>query len=153
MIATIERAAHLIAAYLEHALEELGVTHAEAHVLAQLARRGSTPIAILHREFGRKPSTLTNVIDRLENRGFVRREINRADRRSFVIHLTASGKRAAKRVRRVVDELEGRVAAAINGRDLQGLDAVARALAAAGEELMLEHRDDRRRRPPRSERD
>jgi MarR family 2-MHQ and catechol resistance regulon transcriptional repressor len=150
MLATIERAAHLIGDYLEHAVAELGITQAEAHVLAQLLRRGPTPIAILHREFGRKRSTLTNVIDRLENRGFVRREINRADRRSFVIHLTAPGERAAKRVTKVIDELEGRVAAAVRGRDLQGLDAVAGALAAASEELMLEGREDRRRRPPRT---
>ncbi len=146
MIATIERAAHLIGSYLDHALEPLGVTQAEAHVLAQLARHGPTPIAALHREFGHKRSTLTNVIDRLEDRGFVRREINPADRRSFVIHPTRSGKRAANHVAKVLDELEDQVVAAVKDCDLRGLDAVAGALDAASEALMLEDREAHRRR-------
>jgi MarR family 2-MHQ and catechol resistance regulon transcriptional repressor len=128
MLATLERAAHLIGTHLERTAGELGITHAEAHVLAQVARRGPTPIAVLHREFGRKRSTLTNVLDRLESRGLVRRELNPADRRSFVVHLTARGERAAARVLEVLDELERRVRTSVAERDLQGLEAVVTAL-------------------------
>jgi MarR family 2-MHQ and catechol resistance regulon transcriptional repressor len=128
MLATLERAAHLIGTHLERTAGELGITHAEAHVLAQVARRGPTPIAVLHREFGRKRSTLTNVLDRLESRGLVRRELNPADRRSFVVHLTARGERAAARVLAVLDELERRVRTSVAERDLQGLEAVVTAL-------------------------
>ena len=135
MIAIIERSTHLISAYLEAALDGLAVTQAEAHVLAQLGRHGPAPIGDLHREFGHKRSTLTSVIDRLEDRGFVRREINRSDRRSFVIHLTRSGGSAARRVTRILDALESRVRRGTTHRDLRGVDAVAAALAAAVEEL------------------
>jgi MarR family transcriptional regulator, 2-MHQ and catechol-resistance regulon repressor len=135
MLATIERGAHLIATYLEHALEDLGVTQAEAHVLAQLARRGPTSIATLHDELARKRSTLTNILDRLEIRGFVRREINREDRRSLVIHPTPAGERAAKQVVDVLDELEKEVEAAVTDRDLRGLDTVVESLAAKAHQL------------------
>jgi MarR family transcriptional regulator, transcriptional regulator for hemolysin len=131
MLSTIERAAHRIGTYVEHAASELGITQAEAHVLAQLARRGPTPIGTLHRDFGRKRSTLTNILDRLEQRRLVRRELNREDRRSFVVHLTASGERTATRVTAVLDELERAVEEAVTARDVRGLEAVATALDAA----------------------
>jgi DNA-binding MarR family transcriptional regulator len=131
MLATIERAAHLIGAYVEQAAGELGITQAEAHILAALAKHGPTPIGTLHRDFGRKRSTLTNIIDRLEQRGLVLRELNHEDRRSFVIHLTLSGKRAATRVTEALDELEREVTQIVSDRDRRGLDAVAKALASA----------------------
>ena len=129
MLATFERSAHLIGVYLERAAGELGITQAEAHVLAQLARHGPTPIATLHREFGHKRSTLTNILDRLEQRKLVRRKLNPDDRRSFLISLTASGERAASRVTAVLDGLERDVRSAVSDRDVRGLDAVATALA------------------------
>ena len=101
-----ERAAHLIGVYVERSAGELGITQAEAHVLAELHRHGPTQIATLHREFGHKRSTLTSILDRLERRKLIRRELNPDDRRSFVIHLTASGTRAASRVTDALDELE-----------------------------------------------
>ena len=123
---------------MDHALAGLGITQAEAHVLAQLHRRGPTSIADLQREFGHKRSTLTSVIDRLETRRWVRREINTADRRSFIIHLTRGGKSAARQVTAVLDELESHVRAHVSGRDLTGLEAVATALAAAARRSPLD---------------
>jgi DNA-binding MarR family transcriptional regulator len=128
MIATIERSTHLIASYLERSLPGLPVTQAEAHVLAQLERHGPTPLGELHREFGHKRSTLTSVIDRLENRAWVRREINPADRRSFVIRLTRRGRAPARGVTEALDRLEAEVHGAVSRRDLQGVEAVAAAL-------------------------
>ena len=140
MLATLERAAHLIGEHIERTAGELGITQAEAHVLAQLARRGSLPITTLHREFGHKRSTLTNILDRLEERELIRRELNRDDRRSFVIHLTQSGARRALRVRGVLDELEAKVREAVTDRDARGLDAIVEALEA------ILHRSQRTRR-------
>jgi DNA-binding MarR family transcriptional regulator len=128
IIASIERAAHLIGAHLEGTTSALRVTQGEAHVMAQLARRGPTAITTLHHEFGHKRSTLTNIIDRLEQRGLVRREPNANDRRSFVVHLTAPGRRTARRITKVLDQLENDVTELVVKRDVTGLDAVAGAL-------------------------
>jgi DNA-binding MarR family transcriptional regulator len=117
--------------HAERAGRELGITQAEVHVLVQLARRGATPIATLHREFGTKRSTLTNVLDRLEGHGFVRRELRGEDRRSFTIHLTRIGAVQARRLAKVMDELEAAVRSAVEERDLRGVQAVVDALHAA----------------------
>lgn len=45
-----------------------------------------------------RPSTLTSVVDRLERRGLVRRELDPADRRSFRVQLTVDGRAARVRV-------------------------------------------------------
>jgi DNA-binding MarR family transcriptional regulator len=128
MIEDIERATHLVAVHLERAAGDLGVTQAEAHVLAQLARRGPLAVAVLHHEFGHKRSTLTSVLDRLEARGLVRRTVNSADRRSFLVEPTETGRRAGDAVVRVVDALEARIRARVSERDLAGVRAVADAL-------------------------
>jgi DNA-binding MarR family transcriptional regulator len=128
MIAEIERAAHLIGVQLEHAASDLGLTQAEAHVLAQLARRGSLTVGDLHREFGHKRSTLTNVLDRLETRSLVERSVNPGDRRSFVVSLTVDGERVARRVAAILDQLERAVGGEVQARDLAGVRAVASAL-------------------------
>jgi DNA-binding MarR family transcriptional regulator len=126
---TLERGAHLVGRYLERSVGRLGITQAEAHVLAQVAARGPLPIATLHREFGRKRSTLTNVLDRLEERGLVRRALNPDDRRSFVVHLTARGARTARRVTDALAELERELRATVPASELDGVEHVVEALA------------------------
>jgi DNA-binding MarR family transcriptional regulator len=87
-------------------------------------------VAVLHKEFGHKRSTLTNVLDRLEGRKLVRRVLNPEDRRSFLIQPTAAGTRAGEQVARVLDELERDVLALVSDRDFAGVSAIAAALAA-----------------------
>jgi DNA-binding MarR family transcriptional regulator len=125
LVAAIERATHLLSLHLER---ETGVTQAEAHILARLGRGGPSSPSELHRLFGHTRSTVTSVLDRLEARGYVKRDVNPSDRRSFVISLTRSGKTAAARVLHVVDDLEGRIGKAASPRDLEGLAAVLAAL-------------------------
>jgi MarR family transcriptional regulator, transcriptional regulator for hemolysin len=126
--AIVERAAHLVGVYLDPVATALRITQGEAHVLAHLARHGPTAIAALHREFGHKRSTLTNIIDRLEGRKLVRRQLNPGDRRSFVVSLTAGGKRTARKVTEALDDLERDLAALVAERDLAGVVAVTLAL-------------------------
>jgi DNA-binding MarR family transcriptional regulator len=107
----------------ERSAGELGITQAEAHVLTELHRHGPTQIATLHREFGHKRSTLTSVLDRLERRKLIRRELNPDDRRSFVIRLRnarpALGTRAASRVTDALDELERSRRRALDSNELR----------------------------------
>jgi len=130
MIATtVERSAHLIGAYLDRTIGDLRLTQAEAHVLVALSEHGPMPIGALHREFGHKPSTLTNVVDGLERRDLVMREKNPDDRRSVLIRLTDPGIDVAGRVIAALTDLQEKLSAAVSGRDLQAVDTVARALA------------------------
>jgi DNA-binding MarR family transcriptional regulator len=129
-VATLERAAHLIGSYVERVARGLDISQAEAHVLAQLERHGPLPIAELHRAFGTKRSTLTNLLDRMERRRLVRRELNKKDRRSFTIHPTRTGIAYGRRVVREVDELEARLRKEVAARDLEAVEVVVAALAA-----------------------
>ena len=138
--ATVERGAHLIGVYVEAVLGELAITQGEAHVLAHLARHGPTSIATLHREFGHKRSTLTNIIDRLEQRKLVRRELNPHDRRSFVVHLSAAGRRTARPVVEALDQLERELTDAAGKRDLDGLAAIVEALETITQRQSLQSR-------------
>jgi DNA-binding MarR family transcriptional regulator len=110
-------------------MSALGITQGEAHVLAHLERSGRTPIGALHHEFGHKRSTLTSIVDRLEARDLVLRELNRDDRRSFIVRLTPAGRRVAGRVTAALDALDRELAGAAATRDLAGLQTIIRALA------------------------
>ena len=92
LVPAIERAAHLLGLYLERQTGALELTQAEAHVLGRLGRGGSTSPTELHRLFGHKRSTLTGILDRLEARGYLTRELNAGDRRSLIVSLTKEGK-------------------------------------------------------------
>jgi DNA-binding MarR family transcriptional regulator len=94
-----------------------------------------TPAGRGNRLGRRGANALTNVIDRLERRDFVRRQINPADRRSFVVHLTRVGESAAARVTEVLDELERAIKRAVTSRDVQGLAAVSAALETAVQQI------------------
>jgi len=118
IITSIQRSTHLIASYLEREVPGLG--HADARVLAALADGGSRTVAELHRDFGHKRSTLTSILDRLETRGLVTREIERIDRRSFRIRLTSRGAQTARRVAGAFRRVEARVGRATSDAAIRG---------------------------------
>ena len=77
---------------------------------------------------GTKASTLTSVLDRLERRGYVVREMDAADRRSFRLVLTESGSTVAARAREVIADLEQRALGGISSAQIAGFNAVITAL-------------------------
>ena len=126
-IPDIHRATHRIGLYLERAAD-LGVTQGEAHILAHLGSSGDSTVAELHRAFAHKRSTLTSILDRLAARGLVVRESHAADRRTFLVSLTAEGEALAARVLEHLEALEARVLEHASPRQLQGFAAVLKVL-------------------------
>lgn len=137
IIPAVHRAAHAIALVLDQAAD-LGVTQAEAHVLSHLADRGETTVAEIHQAFGHKRSTLTSILDRLETRGLITREVSAEDRRSFTVGLTRQGKTFAAKVSAYLEALEADVRRRLGKADLEAFDRVVDAVAA------LAHRQDAR---------
>lgn len=123
----IERLSQKTGRYLEEQLSRLGVTDLEAHVLWHL-RKGGRALGELHQAFGVQPSTLTGVIDRLEARGYAYRQLNPADRRSFVIELNAAGQRIAESVTGVIDGFDLAVRRRVRPSDLDGFVNVVEAI-------------------------
>jgi len=127
LIFSIHRATHRIGLYIQRHAPDL--TQAEAHILCHLYEFGDSAVSTLHRAFAHKRSTLTSVLDRLADKGYVTRELDPADRRSFRVSLTADGRRVAGAARAAAEDLERAALAAISDADLAGFRAVARALA------------------------
>ena len=130
LIPSLHRATHQVGLYVS-GIPGLGVTQAEAHILDHLASHGSCTVGQLHRAFAHRRSTLTSVLDRLADRGLIRRDSSEADRRTFVISLTAGGRPVAARVHDALGRLEARALADAAPRDREGFETVLAALEKA----------------------
>jgi len=129
LVPPIHRATHRIGLYLAGVRED-GLSQGEAHILALLATSAPATIADLHRGLAHKRSTLTSILDRLADRGFITREVGAADRRTFVITPTAKGRQAARRVHRHLTDLEQAIARRVTSDDVKGFMKVVSAVEA-----------------------
>jgi DNA-binding MarR family transcriptional regulator len=77
-----------------------GVTVAQAATLEALADGGGLRLGELGSRLGITASTLSRNINRLEERGLVRRRPDVEDRRAAVVELTTDGRRAAAEIER-----------------------------------------------------
>ena len=131
MILALHRAAHATLQELARQLAHLGLNASELNVLGCLADGRSRSVGQLVADTATRPTTLTSILDRLAHKGLMVRELDAADRRSFLISLTPEGRQAAATVRRSVRQLEQSALAAVSDTDLAGFQAVTRALTEA----------------------
>lgn len=124
----LHRATHVTIQALVQLLARLELGPAEINVLACLAAASPLPAGLLGTATGTKPSTLTSVLDRLAGRGFTAREVDQADRRSFLVSLTPDGRAAAGHVSDAIGDLERRALGRVTGAELAGFQAVIKAL-------------------------
>jgi MarR family transcriptional regulator, organic hydroperoxide resistance regulator len=130
-VLALQRTTHHTLHALSQELAELNLTAAEINALANLAGRGALNVRELSEQTGTRASTLTGVLDRLERRGFLTRELDAADRRSFRLPLTEAGRAAAGRVRAAVAALEGAALTGLSADQVAGFHAVVAALQEA----------------------
>jgi DNA-binding MarR family transcriptional regulator len=127
LVHPVHRATHRIGLYLDH-LRARRLTQGEAHVLALLAHSRRANVADLHRGLAHKRSTLTSILDRLAARGLIKRAVGETDRRTFVVRLTAKGRRLAQRVQRHLSALERAVVRRVSAANIKGFNKVVAAL-------------------------
>jgi DNA-binding MarR family transcriptional regulator len=131
LVPPIHRATHRIGLYLADLrddLRDVALSQGEAHILALLATSGPSTIAELHRGLAHKRSTLTSILDRLAERGFVTRAVGATDRRTFVITPTRKGRRVARRIHGHLTDLERAAAARVSADDIRGFMRVVAAV-------------------------
>jgi DNA-binding MarR family transcriptional regulator len=116
LVPPIHRATHRIGLYLA-GLRASGLSQGEAHILAHLAKSSPASISQLHRGLAHKRSTLTSILDRLVERRLVTREVGAADRRTFIVTLTAKGQVLARRVHGHLLELERAVGRRVSDKE------------------------------------
>jgi len=127
LIPAVHRATHRIGLYLASRQAE-ALSQGESHILALLAPSRPLTIAELHHGLAHKRSTLTSILDRLVARGLITRRVGKADRRTFVVTLTAKGRRWAREVFEQMVDLERAVAAQVADADLAGFSKVLSAI-------------------------
>lgn len=93
----LRQAARVVTQRLDDALRSTGLRTTQFTVLAVLAEEGAVPVTQLAEVIVADRTTLTRVLDRLEEQGFLSRKEGKDDRRSRTVVLTASGKSAVKK--------------------------------------------------------
>jgi DNA-binding MarR family transcriptional regulator len=127
LIPPVHRATHRIGLYLAGAHAD-ALSQGESHILALLAAESPMTIRELHEGLAHKRSTLTSILDRLAARKLVTRDVGQDDRRTFVVSLTARGRRVAGDVLRHLADLERAVAARVSEADVQAFSRVVAAI-------------------------
>ena len=128
-LSPLHRATRQIGIWFEERMPD--VVGTEGHLLSYLAPYGPCPVSELVRVFGLKHSTMTSVLDRLEERGLVERKSNPEDRRSLLVGLTRRGQAAAANVNAVIEELEREIDRRVAKKDLEAFRRVMEAIAEA----------------------
>ncbi len=127
-MAALHQATHATLQALGGRLAHLDLTASEQNVLAVLADGRARAVGELAVATGTRPTTLTSVLDRLERKGQLGRELDRSDRRSFLIVLSPAGRRTASTVHIAVTELERLALGGLSEAQIAGFRAVTRAL-------------------------
>ena len=127
-ILALHRATHATLHALTTRLADLDLPAADINVLANLADGVARTVGALADATATRPSTLTSLLDRLTGRGFIVRETDLADRRSFVIRLTPAGRAAAERAAAAIADLERQALAAVTPAERAGFHALLDAL-------------------------
>lgn len=81
-------------------VRDLGLTAAQARLLLSLERNPSENQAFYAERLEVEPITLTRIVDRMEDAGWLERRSDPADRRARILHLT-------DKATQIVNELQG----------------------------------------------
>jgi DNA-binding MarR family transcriptional regulator len=126
--------------------ERLGLTQVSAYALYALSELPPGPIGQLAEKLDVDPGWATNIVDKLEERGAVRRRASDTDRRIRLIEITPAGTRLVSQLRDIVTA-PGPLAA-LPERDLQMLLRIAERAAGAEGSRTARRPAAKRRRPP-----
>ena len=82
--------------YSQDVYTQFGITGPQLWVLKTIAENGSLPLGELSKKMYLHPSTITRVVDRMEQKGYMQRERSKEDRRVISVCLTPVGEALAK---------------------------------------------------------
>ncbi len=106
VVTNIEQAYRNLERVYEHMIAPLGLNVLEWYALRALYRQDGLSASHLAAQVCRHPSSMTALLDRMEQKGLVRRKIAPEDRRSVRIFLTDQGQALRERVLTVAERLE-----------------------------------------------
>jgi DNA-binding MarR family transcriptional regulator len=130
LLVLLQRATHVTLQVLATELADLGLTASEVNVLANLADGQARTVSELGAAAGVRPTTLTGVLDRLEQKGHITRAARPGDRRAVEIALTEVGVKSAGQVQRAFAAVEEQALAGVSATAVNQARRVLTALAA-----------------------
>jgi len=94
---SIMRAQQIVLAAVDGALRPFGLTFAryEGLVLLLFSRRGTLPLGMMGQRLMIHPASLTNIVNRLEDQGLIRRIPHPTDGRTTLAEITEAGRTLA----------------------------------------------------------
>jgi len=121
---SIMRAQQIVLAAVDGALRPFGLTFAryEGLVLLLFSSRGSLPLGIMGQRLMIHPASVTNIIDRLEVQGLVRRSPHPTDGRTTLAEITEAGRELAREATTAVND----IAFGLGRLDVQDLEDLQR---------------------------
>jgi DNA-binding MarR family transcriptional regulator len=126
---SIMRAQQIVLARVDAALRpfELSFARYEALVLLSFSQHGALPLGKMGDRLMLHPTSVTNIVDRLEDQGLVRRVRHPTDRRTTLAEITAEGRgRVDKATEAVCDVSLGM--GDVSDRDLDSITKLLRKL-------------------------
>jgi DNA-binding MarR family transcriptional regulator len=107
-VTSVMRVHQIVLAAVEPALRPLGLTFAryEALVLLSFSRRGSLPMRVMGDRLQLHPTSVTNIVDRLEAHELVWRTPHPTDGRTTLVAITSSGRAKLELATKAVTDVE-----------------------------------------------
>ena len=109
------------AQYWQGKVAPLGLTAVQAMVLNTLSDGDGAPAGRLGERIQLTSATLTGIIDRLENLGFVERRASMKDRRAVLVCLTGKGKEAVAEIKPLLANANQEFLAGLSPREQERL--------------------------------
>lgn len=105
-VTSIMRAEQILLSDINDLLQEFRLNFAryEALMLLSFSRKGSLPLGKMGERLQVHPTSVTNIVDRLEAEGFVKRSPHDRDRRTVLAEITASGREVSERATLALNE-------------------------------------------------
>lgn len=107
-VTSIMRVQQILLSAVDGVLRPHGLTFAryEALVLLSFSRRGYLPMRVMGERLQLHPTSVTNIVDRLEADGLVRRNPHPTDRRATLVEITEAGKAVLEEATKAVTDID-----------------------------------------------
>lgn len=107
-VTSVMRVQQILQSAVDSALRPHNLTFAryEALVLLTFSRSGSLPMRVMGDRLQLHPTSVTNIVDRLEQDGLVNRVAHPTDRRTTLVEITDGGRDLMKRATESVDAID-----------------------------------------------
>lgn len=115
---------------IHHHYKEMNVTGPQGMLMGTLAHHGEMKVSDLSEKLGLSNSTVSGIIDRLENQGLVVRTRSKSDRRVVYVNVTSEFKKGSQNhfneIEKMFESMMSKATSEELDQILQGLDTLQR---------------------------